>query len=233
MKNKKILTIIPARGGSKGVPDKNIKLIGELPLIAHSILYAQKSKYVDTILVSSDSDEILDIASKYKATTLKRPFDISGDNATTESAISHALNEISEKPDIIILLQPTSPLRPNGSLDQSLDIFINGCYDSLLSISPTHNFFWKISNKNIIPQYDYNKRPRRQDMKVEDISYKENGSLYIFSYNHFQKTNNRLGGKIGHIIFDEKYGLEIDTQMDFEIVEKLFNKINEGKINDK
>ena len=89
------------------------------------------------------------------------------------------------------------------------------------------------SNENIIPQYDYNKRPRRQDIKEKDISYKENGSLYIFSYEHFKKCNNRLGGKIGYIIFPEEYSLEIDTQIDFEIMEKLFNKINEGKINAK
>ena len=132
---------------------------------------------------------------------------------------------------IIVLLQPTSPIRPKYSLDKALNIFIDGKYDSLLSISPTHHFFWKISNENIMPQYDYNKRPRRQDIKEKDISYKENGSLYIFSYEHFKKCNNRLGGKIGYIIFPEEYSLEIDTQIDFEIMEKLFNKINEGKIN--
>ena len=231
--NKKIIALIPARGGSKGIPDKNIKLIAGIPLLGHSINYAKSSQYVDNIIVSTDNEKISKISKTYNAEVINRPAIISDDYATTESAIEHTLNQLINKPEIIVLLQPTSPFRPSNSLDLAIDKFIKGNYDSLLSISPTHNFFWKLSSDGIKAEYDYNKRPRRQDMKVEDISYKENGSLYIFSYNHFQKTNNRLGGKIGHIIFDEKYGLEIDTQMDFEIVEKLFNKINEGKINDK
>ena len=226
-----IIAIIPARGGSKGVPKKNIKLFDGIPLIGHSIMYAESCKLINKIIVSTDCNEISDVALNYNSEIISRPKKISGDKATTEDAIEHVLKKLSEKPDIIVLLQPTSPIRPKYSLDKALNIFIDGKYDSLLSISPTHHFFWKISNENIMPQYDYNKRPRRQDIKEKDISYKENGSLYIFSYEHFKKCNNRLGGKIGYIIFPEEYSLEIDTQIDFEIMEKLFNKINEGKIN--
>ena len=224
IQNKQILIIIPARGGSKGIPKKNIKLLNGIPLIAHSIEYAQSSQHIDNIIVSTDSEEIKNIALKYKVNTINRPENISGDDATTESVIDHTLNQLSNKPDIIILLQPTSPLRPDRSLDKALNIFLKTNCDSLLSISPTHRFFWNLSNNIIKPEYDYKNRPRRQDIKKNDIRYVENGSLYIFSYDHFMKKKNRLGGRIAHIVFKEKYSYEIDTQTDFLFIENLMNR---------
>ena len=233
LKNKKIIALIPARGGSKGIPDKNIKLMDGIPLLAHSINYAKSCKYIDDIIVSTDSEKISKISKTYHAEVINRPEIISNDYATTESAVEHTLNQLKDKPEIIVLLQPTSPFRPSDSLNLAIDEFINGNYDSLLSISPTHNFFWNLSKDGLKAKYDYNKRPRRQDIKEEDISYKENGSLYIFSYKHFQKTKNRLGGKIGYIIFDEKYGLEIDTPLDFKIIETIFSEAKKDNDNDK
>ena len=224
IQNKQILIIIPARGGSKGIPKKNIKLLNGIPLIAHSIKYAQSSQHIDNIIVSTDSEEIKNIALKYKVNIINRPENISGDDTTTESVIDHTLNQLSNKPDIIILLQPTSPLRPDRSLDKALNIFLKTNCDSLLSISPTHRFFWNLSNNIIKPEYDYKNRPRRQDIKKNDIRYVENGSLYIFSYDHFMKKKNRLGGRIAHIVFKEKYSYEIDTQTDFLFIENLMNR---------
>ncbi|MBT5078112.1 MAG: acylneuraminate cytidylyltransferase family protein, partial [Candidatus Marinimicrobia bacterium] len=104
----------------------------------------------------------------------------------------------------------------------ALDKFIKNNFDSLLSISPTHNFFWSIDkNDNINPKYNYLNRPRRQDLKKDEMSFVENGSLYIFTYEHFLSVKNRLGGKIGYIEFDEKYSHEIDTKLDFKILEAL------------
>ena len=217
--NKNIVAFIPARGGSKGIPKKNIKLFNGNPLISYTIKYANSCSMVDSTVVSTDSDEIAEVASKFDAEIIKRPEKISGDYATTESAIEHTLNTLTHKPDIIILLQATSPLRPKNSLENALNTFYNGKYDSLLSISPTHRFFWEISNNIAIPKYDFKNRPRRQDIKHEDIEYVENGSLYIFSYEHFMKTKNRLGGKMGYVIFPEEFSYEIDTTLDFTILE--------------
>ena len=99
--------------------------------------------------------------------------------------------------------------------------------DSLLSISPTHRFFWKISQKKAIPKYDFKNRPRRQDIKKEDVNYVENGSLYISTYDNLIANKNRLGGDIGFIIFDEKYSYEIDSMTDLRFLENLSNKNND------
>ena len=221
--NKKIIALIPARGGSKGIPDKNIKLIAGIPLLGHSINYAKSSQYVDNIIVSTDNEKISKISKTYNAEVINRPAIISDDYATTESAIQHTLNQLINKPEIVVLLQPTSPFRPSNSLDLAIVKFIKGNYDSLLSISPTHNFFWKLSSDGIKAEYDYNKRPRRQDISNKDIRYVENGSLYIFTIKQFLNSGNRLGGKIGHVIWPEEYGMEIDSALDFALVEHIFN----------
>lgn len=218
--DKKIIVLIPARGGSKGIPKKNIKKFMGSPLIVHTINYAFSCHEISDVYVTTDNLEISEISKNAGAKIIDRPSNISTDTATTESAIEHALSQINIKPDIIVLLQPTSPLRPEGSLEKGIKKFINEGYDSLLSISPTHKFFWRVSETKTTPKYDYLNRPRRQDLNQNQISYIENGSLYIFSYNHFQKVKNRLGGKIGHIIFPEEYSMEIDTELDFEILQK-------------
>ena len=217
-----IIALIPARGGSKGIPKKNIKLFNGEPLINHSIKYAKNCNLIDEIYVSTDDEEISLVSSKAGASVIKRPINISGDNATTESAIKHTLKSLSKKPDIIVLLQPTSPYRPKDSLREALNKFIKNNYDSLLSISPTHRFIWSIDKKNNLKaSYDFLKRPRRQDLKKSEINFIENGSLYIFKYESFLLSENRLGGKIGYVEFDEEFSHEIDTYYDFKFLEGL------------
>ena len=142
---KNIIALIPARGGSKGIPKKNIKKFMGIPLIAHSIKYALSCEKINEIYVTTDNTEIAEICSNLGAKIIKRPNNISSDTATTESAIEHALSVVNTNPDIIVLLQPTSPLRPKKTLQKALKIFMDKNYDSLLSISPTHKFFWQIS----------------------------------------------------------------------------------------
>jgi N-acylneuraminate cytidylyltransferase len=220
--NKNIIAIIPARGGSKGLPHKNLLSFNGEPLVVHSINYAKECSLVNNIYVSTDDDEIASVSSNSGASIIQRPSELSGDTATTESAIEHVLSTLEVKPDIIILLQATSPFRPKKSLKVALDKFIKNSFDSLLSISPTHKFFWLIDkNNNINPKYNYLNRPRRQDLKKDEMSFIENGSLYIFTYEHFISLKNRLGGKIGYIEFNEKYSHEIDTELDFNFLEAM------------
>ena len=220
-KSKKAIAIIPARGGSKGILGKNIKLFNGKPLINYSIEYALKSELICDVFVTTDNHEIAEISEKAGAKIILRPDEISGDTATTESAIEHALTQINSNPELVVLLQATSPLRPKNSLSKIIEHFINKKLDSLLTISPTHRFFWEIKNEIAIANYDYINRPRRQDMKENDIKYIENGSVYIFTKMNFKKSKNRLGGKIGYYIFPEEYSFEIDSINDWISLEQI------------
>lgn len=224
------IALIPARGGSKGIPGKNLIPFRGEPLLVHSIRAAQESGSVHSILVSTDDDAIAAAAENAGASVIRRPAAISGDTATTESAVEHCLEVLRKnniEPDKICLLQATSPLRPAGAVEQAFQIFQNGSFDSLLSISPTHRFFWRIRGNETAAEYDFMNRQRRQDIKPEELRYVENGSLYLFSRIHFNTIHNRLGGRIGHIIFPEEYSYEIDTVADLKFLESLAESMNE------
>tara|TARA_Y100001978_G_scaffold80692_1_gene72244 strand:+ start:1021 stop:1725 length:705 start_codon:yes stop_codon:yes gene_type:complete len=232
IKNKKIYAIIPARGGSKGIPKKNIIDFNGYPLIYHSINFAKQSKLVDEVIVSTDSHEIKKIAEGYNSIIVDRPENISRDDSSTELAIKHIINEFNIHSDsIIVLLQPTSPIRPIGVLDKMLVDFINENFDSMVSISPCHPLNWKLKSDELICQYDYKNRPMRQQFKKDDFIYDENGSVYIFNPKLITKNNNRLGGKIGYEIFPEEYGRQIDTFLDLEILRATAKYLNKKESN--
>ena len=223
----RITAFIPARGGSKTVPGKNIKDFAGKPLIVHSIEYALNSNLIQDVVVSTDDSKIGKISRDAGANIIKRPDELSMDTSTSESAVEHYLNSRSKKPEIIVLLQATSPLRPENSLDEALTYFINEKFDSLLSIISTHRFIWRVKeDRTAYAEYDYINRPRRQELQPVDMRYLENGSLYIFTREHFEKTGNRLGGKIGYVEWPEDYSMEIDTEVDFQCMEKIFKSLN-------
>ena len=224
----KIVAIIPARGGSKGVPEKNIKFFDGKPLIVHSIEQALRAPEISEVYVSTDDSKIAKISELAGSRVIRRPDEISGDTASSESALSHALESIEESGvafDAVLFLQATSPLRPCHGISDAVKRFVMGGCDSLVSISPTHRFFWQIKDNQAHAEYDYINRPRRQDMTDEDIRYVENGSLYLFTKKQYQESRNRLGGKIGYIVFDEEYSLEIDSLMDFTLLEQIAKDI--------
>jgi N-acylneuraminate cytidylyltransferase len=222
----KILTIIPARGGSKGLPGKNIKMMNGKPLIAHTIRQAILKNYESRIVVSTDSNEIAKIAEKYGAEVLMRPDEISGDTATSESALIHALNHYESKgykPDYICFLQCTSPVRRPFDLEDALELLKQENSDSLLSVSPNHRFIWKIGKNG--PEsinYDFKNRKRRQDLDPEFV---ENGSIYIFKPWVLKNNHNRLGGKVSLYIMPEESSYEIDSAFDFFIIENLMKEL--------
>lgn len=219
------IAIIPARGGSKGVPQKNIRPIAEKPLIAHSILDAIESKFTDRVYVSTDSLEIAEVSHKYGAEVIDRPDQLANDTASSESALVHALSEIEKKgvvPNLIIFLQCTSPIRSGTDIDNAIAKLKAENGDSLLSVSPSHRFLWEeVEGIGKSINYNWRDRPRRQDMQPQ---YLENGSIYIFKPWVLKELNNRLGGKIILFPMNEAASWEIDSILDFEVAEFLLNK---------
>lgn len=222
-----IITIIPARGGSKGIPGKNIRPLLGKPLIAHSIMDAQEAQLVDRIYVTTDDQEIASVSLNYRAEVIQRPVEFATDTASSESALVHALEEIEKTgvtPELIVFLQCTSPLRSGSEIDRAIEQIRKENADSLLSVSPTHRFLWhKVDGVVESINYDYRHRQRRQDINPQ---YMENGSIYIFKPWVLKELNNRLGGKISLFVMDEEQSHEIDSLSDFEYIEFLMNKMN-------
>ena len=131
------VAIIPARGGSKGIPGKNTLLVAGKPLVAWSIEHALHSSKIDSVWVTSDSAAILEIAQEYGARTILRPDNISGDKATSEEAWIHAVNHIKQSVEVelVVCIQPTSPVRGRHDLDEAIDKYYNQKFDSLLSVT--------------------------------------------------------------------------------------------------
>lgn len=219
----KILAIIPARGGSKGIPRKNIKPLCGKPLIAYTIEAALSSKYLDRVVVSTEDKEIAEIAREYDTEIMMRPMELAGDFAATEPVLEHVIKHLNEtagyRCNVVVLLQPTSPLRNSQHIDEALETFFSNKYDSLLSVCLSHIFLWKVDKKGLYSlNYDFRNRPRRQDIEPE---YRENGAIYITKHDILTNTHNRLGGKIGLYIMPEENSPEIDTEFDFWLCEQL------------
>ena len=223
-----IVAIIPARGGSKGIPNKNINILNGLPLISWTIFSALKSKLINRVIVSTDSEKIREIAIANGAEVpYLRPCNLATDDSTTESVIIDMLEYLEKeryKTDIVVLLQPTSPKRDEGTIDKSIEFFMENNADSLFTAVRCEQFIWECKSE-ISPQafYDFCKRPRRQD-NIKNHFFLENGSIYITKKDLYINENNRLGGKI---VMYEMSGLElteIDTQDDWELMEILLRE---------
>lgn len=212
-----MVTIIPARGGSKGLVGKNIRLFCGKPLLAWSILQAPKPVYV-----TSDDDEILAVAAEYGAIGIKRPPSLATDTSTSESAILHALEDIPEASEVIFL-QPTSPLRYSFDVAKALELFRAKGADSLFSCAELEDFTaWEGEGETLRGlTFDPFNRGRRQDRKPIHL---ENGSIYIFKPEILRRNNNRLGGKIVRYPMEFWQSFEIDDQETFYLCRFYFRR---------
>jgi len=190
------------------------------PLIAWSVLQAKGARGVTEVAVSSDSDAILDVATRFGAIAVQRPNDISGDSASSESAWLHAL-ETRERSgatfDRIVALQATSPIRESSDIDDALEQFDGESLDSLLTVGEVEDFFnWRIGAKGAAESidYDWRNRPRRQDIEKR---YLESGSFYVFRPDLLRTTGNRLGGRIGLFEMGRHKMFQIDRPEDIQL----------------
>ena len=219
-----VAAIIPARGGSKGIPNKNIIDFCGKPLVSWSIEHALKARGVDSVWVSSDSNEILSIASRFGARMIRRPDDISGDQASSESAWIHAVGEVERfHPDLelVIGMQATSPIREAVDLERALELFRQKGLDSLFTSARFHDFFiWHPAPEGglIGFNHDYKNRKRRQDIEE---NFLENGSFYIFRPDNLKKWNNRLGGLVGTYVMEDYKKFQVDSPEDLRFCEVI------------
>jgi YrbI family 3-deoxy-D-manno-octulosonate 8-phosphate phosphatase len=220
-----IVAIIPARGGSKGIPQKNVRLIAGVPLLAHSIVQALRTPAVNRVVVSTDDSAIAEVARKWGADVIARPTAISEDKSPSESALLHALDHLrdteSYEPSLVVFLQATSPLRQPDDIQNSIHTLIGEQADSLFSACTVHGFVWRADADGLTSvNYDYRTRPRRQDMAEH---YIENGSIYVFKPWVLRHLNNRLGGKIAIYTMRHLDSFQVDEPMDLELVETVFS----------
>ena len=212
----KVLGIIPARAGSKRLPGKNIMELDGVPLIVHTIKYAKANKDIlDHIIISTDDPRVKETALKEGVEVIDRPAHLSRDTSGTVSALKHVLEALEEEVENVVLLQPTNPLRPENLLAVAFQKFESGNYDSLMTVTRSHQKFGKIKNNRFVP-FNYKIGQRSQDL---DPLYFENGLLYI-SKASLILDENILGEYNCPFIVDHPFAhIDIDHQEDLEYAE--------------
>lgn len=226
IEGKRVLALITARGGSKRLPRKNIIELAGKPLIAWTIEAARKSRYVDSIVVSTDDDEIAQISERFGAQIpFRRPDALASDTASSNEVILHALSVLKNEFDLLVLLQPTSPLRTAKHIDESLEeLFLKGA-EGVISVAPCeHSPLWS----NTLPESGSmnnfirsNVNTRSQDL---DKYYRLNGAVYAF---HIESILAQKGifysENVYSYIMLAEYSVDIDSELDFKIAEVLMS----------
>ena len=229
-KNKKVLAFIPARGGSKGIKDKNIVDLYGQPLIAYSINVAKNSKYIDEIIVSTDSEKIADVAKRYGATVpFVRPDEIARDTSTTLEAVLHAIEYLemkNEKYDALVLLQPTQPLRTEDDVDGAIEKYFENGEEALVSVSEVNDNPILIrtiaEDGKLTTLLNMNSTCRRQDMPVY---YRVNGCIYVNKISEINENTSFNDNKLGYIMKKE-HSVDIDDMKDVYVAEYYLKSKN-------
>jgi CMP-N,N'-diacetyllegionaminic acid synthase len=222
----KILALIPARGGSKGIPTKNIRQFAGKPLIAHTIEVAKGSKRIDRVVVSTDDSDIADVSRRYGAEVpVMRPPEMAADESPVIDAVMHMLDYFkkteSYEPSHVLLLQTTSPLRTSADIDASVELFEQHKADSLVSICRTENSLFTIEESLIITTYDGNKEISNRQALTP--AYKLDGCMiYLIKTDVLREKHSFIAGKVVGYEIPRWRAVDLDEPQDFVIGEKLF-----------
>lgn len=212
------IAIIPARGGSKGVPRKNVRPLAGKPLIAHTIAAALAAIRVDRVIVSTDDDEIAAVAVAAGADVVRRPAAISGDTASSEAALLHVLDTLARSgthlPATVVFLQCTSPLTSAADIDGTIDALDANAADCALAVAPFYHFLWRTDASGAASGINHaiHNRPRRQDMEPQ---YLETGAVYAMRTEGFLAARHRFFGRVALFVQAAERCLEIDEPLDF------------------
>jgi len=221
----KVLGIIPARGGSKGVRRKNIRDMAGKPLIVWTIEAAQRAQHLDRVVVSTEDEEIAQVSAAAGAQVIQRPMELAQDTTPTEPVLFHAVEYLQEhegyKPDAVCLLQCTSPLRGSETIDKCIETLFTTRCDVVMTVAPVQH--WYLMGRmdeegRFQPEYDYHNRPFSQDMPEK---YRENGACFVTRLEALYKYQNRLGGDVRIVPLDPVRSNDIDTEEDFRLAEEV------------
>ena len=211
--SRETVAVIPARGGSKGVPRKNLRRVGGIPLIARAITSARAADGIDRVVVSTDDHEIAAVAREWGAEVVTRPAELSGDAASSESALEHALDELARlgiEAGILVFLQTTSPFIDPADLDAAIERVRAGESDTVFSAVESWGFLWRRRADGATGiNHDHRRRPRRQERELEFL---ETGAFYVMDAAGFRRAQHRFFGKIGVALVPETHAIEIDTE---------------------
>jgi N-acylneuraminate cytidylyltransferase len=216
-----VYVIVPARGGSKGIPGKNLRPVGGVPLVARTVGAARGASSVHRVFVSTDSDAIAEVARAAGAEIIRRPEMLSGDEASSESAVLHALDmlvaEGAEPPDVVVMMQCTSPFTVPDDVDGTVTLVTSGSADTAFTAARTDAFLWRAGDDGAVAvNHDASVRPRRQDREPEFV---ETGAVYAMRTTGFRETNHRFFGRIGLYEVAPERAKEIDDPHDLVIAE--------------
>ncbi len=207
-----VVAVIPARGGSKGVPGKNLRRVGGVPLVGRAVAAARAAARIDRVVVSTDDDEIAAVAREWGAEVVERPAELAGDTASSESALLHALDVLAERgvqARVLVFVQATSPFIDPDDLDDAVGRVEQGHESSVFSAVESWGFLWKHGAEGMAGiNHDPAARPRRQEREPE---YLETGAFYVLDAAGFRAAGHRFFGRTGVALVEESHALEIDT----------------------
>jgi YrbI family 3-deoxy-D-manno-octulosonate 8-phosphate phosphatase len=207
-----VVAIIPARGGSKGVPGKNLRRVGGVPLIGRAVGSARAAHRIDRVFVSTDDAEIAAVAREWGAEVIDRPAEIAGDAASSESALLHGLAVLKARGAdirILVFLQATSPFIDPADLDDAIGRVLEGPEDVVFSAVESWGFLWRHGADGMTGvNHDAATRPRRQDREPE---YLETGAFYVLDAEGFGHAGHRFFGRTGVALVEERFAIEVDT----------------------
>ena len=231
----RILCVVPARGGSKGVPRKNLRVVGGKPLLVWTVEQALSAHPAMDVVVSTDDDEIADVARSAGALVpFLRPAELARDTTPTEPVVRHAIaaaRAAEAAPDAVMLLQATSPVRLPGTLSRAVAQLEATGVDSLVGVVPQAPFIWAEASGDGVDAgptaaYDVTARPRRQDLTPTTLRYRETGSLYLTRTWVYDELDNRIGGRVGLFVMDELEGIDVDTELDLEVADRTLAQLS-------
>ncbi|WP_219463554.1 N-acetylneuraminate synthase family protein [Nonomuraea rhizosphaerae] len=212
----RVLAVVPARGGSAGVPLKNLEPVGGIPLVARAVRASLRAELIDQVVVSTDHAGIAEAARKAGALVVERPEELSGATASSESAVLHALDALEADPEVVVLVQCTSAFIDSGDLSAAVRKVLDGEADSVVSGLATHEFLWTAAGAGI--NHDPAVRPRRQDREPQ---FRENGAFYVMRTSGLRESGHRFFGTVAVQQVPPQHAIEIDNPEDLELVRAL------------